>query len=82
MDTRNVVGSIGRELATILEVAPERVQPDVELASFNLWDSVTMVVFAAAMMELRGCQLNDAEINSCTTIGDLIGLVQRKTNSK
>jgi acyl carrier protein len=79
METPDLVFTVANEVATILELPPEQLQPATELAGFDLWDSLAAAMFAAAMAERFGCELENAEIAGAPTVEALTRLVQRKT---
>lgn len=79
MDTPDLVFTVTNEVATILELAPEQLQPATELAGFDLWDSLAAAMFAAAMAERFGCEMENKEIAGAATLEALAALVRRKT---
>lgn len=81
MDTLESSNQIEDELAKALEVSVGSIRGNAQLANFDLWDSLTMVKFAAAISERFGCSLGDEEIGSCETVRELVSLVQKKAAS-
>jgi len=64
------------EIAEIFEV--DNVKLDDELASFQCWDSLTILSIIALVDEMYGVTLSTDEINNSKTIGGLIVLIRIK----
>ena len=64
------------EIAEILEV--DNVELNEELASFECWDSLTILSIIALAGENYNVTLSTAEINKSTTVGGLEELIKSK----
>lgn len=79
METPDLVFTVAKEVAAILEMPAEKLEPGTELGRLALWDSLAAAMFAAAMSERFGCDLENDEIAAAATVEALAGLVGRKT---
>jgi acyl carrier protein len=82
MDTLEAANLIEIELAKALEIPLDSLHPDAQMSAFDLWDSLTMVQFAAAISEHFGCSLGDDDISACNTVREIVALVQERVASK
>lgn len=64
------------ELAEILEV--DSVELDQELASFECWDSLTILSIIALTDETFQVTINAAEVDNSKTVGGLNDLINSK----
>ncbi|MCX6271431.1 MAG: acyl carrier protein [Bacteroidetes bacterium] len=64
------------QIAEILEV--DSVDPGEELASFECWDSLTILSIIALAGESYNVTLSAAEVNNAVTVGGLQDLIKSK----
>ena len=64
------------ELAEILEV--DTVEMDQELASFECWDSLTILSIIAFASDKYSVTLSAADVNNAKTIGGLKELIKNR----
>lgn len=67
------------QMAELLE--EDQVQLDDELASYEAWDSLTVLSVIAFADENYGVTISAAEINSAKTVGGLKQLIESKRKS-
>lgn len=66
------------DMEELLEVDAGSLQPTVELASLEQWDSLAFVSFLAMADSKYGAKVVPAELRACKTIGDLMKLAEKK----
>ena len=66
-----------KSLAEILEV--DDVTSSDELASFECWDSLTVLSIIALVEEKFGINLSGMDVNGAKTVGGLMDLIASKT---
>ena len=66
-----------KELAGVLMVEPDALQPSTELAQFEAWDS-TAVVNLLVMLDEQGVKVDEEKIPECKTVQDVLDLAGDK----
>ncbi len=71
MNAADIVGA----LAQALEISPDKLAPETELASIDTYDSAGVVSVIAVVDRSLGVRLEPAKLMACTTVQDLITLI-------
>ena len=61
------------EFAEELLEEPEKLKPEVDLTSFEAWDSAAAINLIVLLEEL-GVEINEDKIRACTTVQDVLNL--------
>jgi len=65
------------EFAEVLMEAPEKLQPEVELTTFETWDSTAAINLIVILEEL-GVTVEEDKIRACVTVQDIVNLAGDK----
>lgn len=67
-------------LDELLEQDPGTLKGDELLTNLPRWDSLAVIGFIALLDEHFGLSVPAAKINACTSVADLVAIVQSKLN--
>lgn len=62
--------------AEVVFVEPGAVTPETKLKDLEGWDSMATIAYIALTDEKLGTSLPIESLDSCNTVGDLLGLVE------
>jgi acyl carrier protein len=65
------------EFAEVLLEEPEKLKPEVDLTSFEAWDSAAAINLIVLLEEL-GVEIDEDKIRACTTVQDVLSLTGDK----
>jgi acyl carrier protein len=74
--------SIRTQLAGMLEVPVDDLQPDTELAQYANWDSLARMATIALLIELTGAPVGEHDLDRVRTLQDLYDLAGRECLAK
>ncbi|MFS2006988.1 acyl carrier protein [Duganella sp. CT11-25] len=69
---------LSRELAALLEIDVQALQPEVLLDEFANWDSLTKISLLVAIRDLYGVTVDAEALARLQTVGDLQRLLERE----
>ena len=67
--------AIKREIADILEVEEDELNPENRLEEYEAWDSIAVLAIISLVSENKGAFLHADDINKLNTVGDLFNLL-------
>lgn len=69
------------QVAEILQVEADALEPSTELAQFEGWDSTAVINLIVLLDEAGAEDVDDAKVPECKTVQELIDLTQGKLDS-
>lgn len=70
-----------RLIEKVVECAPGKVVPGMELAAVPGWDSLAVVGFIAALDRQLGLRVQASALAACKTVDDLVALAGDKVSA-
>jgi acyl carrier protein len=64
-------------LRDLLRIQPELITPEASMADLDV-DSLAMVELSMELEKAHGLTIDEAELHELNTVGDLVGLMERK----
>jgi acyl carrier protein len=82
VNSQEIIVSLTRVFTKVFENPPPEIRSDMTADEVPGWDSLTHIDLVVAIEKEFKIRFTTSEITGLTNVGDLVSLIQRKTESR